>query len=171
MNIFFVHEDPKIAAQMLANAHVRSQIKESVLLLAAAHHIFGDDQSEHVINSIELTHGQHPSTRWARQTHGNYDWLLSHLWGLLDEYKLRWGMPHWREEQALILARAPECCLMDEELTVPPAVVSPELKPELPTWASVVQAYRNYYTLKKRHLHFWMVRPKPDWISNGPSYP
>lgn len=59
MNIFFVHQDPKIAAQMLANAHVRSQIKESVLMLAAAHHIFGDDKSEHVINTIELTHQHH----------------------------------------------------------------------------------------------------------------
>jgi hypothetical protein len=164
MNIFFVHQDPKIAAQMLANAHVRSQIKESVLMLAAAHHIFGDDKSEHVINSIELTHQHHPSTVWTRHSHGNYQWLLSHLWGLLDEYRHRHGVPHYRLEHAMILGRAPECPLMEEALTVPPAVVSPELKPETPSWPSVVEAYRKYYLTKKRHLHLWMVRPKPDWI-------
>jgi hypothetical protein len=161
MNIFFVDKNPDLAARMLSNAHVRSQIKESISMLATAHYMLGDDKE----GMPPPTHRNHPCTKWVMQSSNNYNWLYNHLVSLLAEYKLRWGNPNWREKFLPLLENNPRDIPYTGTISVPPAVVSDDLKPtKSATFNDVVLAYRSYYNREKRHLHRWMGRDKPDWI-------
>lgn len=164
MNIFFVDTDPGDAARMLCNAHVRSQIKESVQILSTAHYLQGD----HTEAMLPVTHKHHPSVKWAAENSSNYGWLHRHLRALCAEYQYRHGVPHRLEPMIEVLASAPDDTDHYARLTCPPAVVSPDLKPSVENWISIVAAYRAYYNRDKRHLHYWMVRKKPDWIIDEP---
>jgi hypothetical protein len=164
MNIFFVDSNPALAASMLSNAHVRSQIKESISMLATAHYMRGDDDD--LDGLPPPTHRNHPCTKWVMTSRANYVWLYEHLVQLLIEYKLRWGNPNWREKYLDLLKKRP-VGIPNKSVyaSIPPAVVSEDLKPFKNTsWSNVVMAYRAYYNREKRHLHRWMVRQKPDWI-------
>ncbi len=162
MNIFFVRLNPDQAARMLSNAHVRSQIKESISMLATAHYMQGIDSDE----LPPPTHRNHPCTKWVMKNRANYQWLYEHLVSLLAEYKLRWGNPNWREKYLPLLEVMPQGIeYQHRSATVPPAVVPEDLKPKRNnSWEDVTTAYRAYYNRDKRHLHRWMGREKPDWI-------
>jgi hypothetical protein len=165
MNIFFVDKSPQIAAQMLCNAHVRSQIKESLDMLCTAHYIAGLDDPR----MYPPTHKHHPCTKWLLVNTRNYQWLYEHLRELFKEYKLRWGNADHREHMLEVVQPIPDGCQYSwgGDISVPPAVVADDLKPKRnePTYNDVINAYRAYYNREKRHLHRWMVRDKPDWIT------
>lgn len=158
---------------MLCNAHVRSQISESTKLLVSAHKIHGTPLTG-IEGLPEPTHLHHPSTKWVAAHHSHYNWLWNHLSALLDEYKLRHGVPHYYCNYVEALAELPETLKHQARRgewngqKPPPAVVSADLKPKFDdediTSEDVVAAYRRYYNRDKRHLHYWMVRAKPDWI-------
>lgn len=165
MNIFFVDRDPTTAAQMLCNAHVRSQIKESMQMMSVAHYIYGIDDKRF----LPITHKNHPSTVWVRENRNNYGWMVQHLKALLAEYKFRHGNPHRYEEDFPLYEIVPSGLpyASGYSASIPPAVVSEDLKPKGPDrvrWSAVETAYRAYYNREKRHLHHWMERPKPHWI-------
>ena len=83
MNIFYLDEDPKLAAIYQYNKHVVKMILESAQMLCTAHHvIMGDDADV----PYKTTHKNHPSTIWARQSGQNYAWLYHHMIALGEEY-------------------------------------------------------------------------------------
>lgn len=169
MNIFFVDKDPREAAKALCNAHVRSQIRESMQMLSVAHFYYGldDDKFE------KVTHKNHPCTKWVMASRDNYKWLVKHLTQLLIEYKTRHGNSHHKEELLRLYENVPEGLPYSygHNMTVPPAVVSEDLKPQgTLTFNGVVDAYRQYYNRDKRHLHFWMVTSPPVWIIDDETY-
>jgi hypothetical protein len=169
MNIFFVDTSPVIAAEMLANAHVRSQIKESLDMLSTAHYMAGS----HTEEMRSPTHRHHPCTKWVMAGEANYMWLLRHVQALCDEYKYRHGVPHHLEPMTKALRSKPVNSRYLGHITVPPAVVTEDLKPDIMKVVKlsreqnidlIVKAYRAYYNRDKRHLHYWMVRKRPAWI-------
>ena len=172
MNIFFVDESPEYAARMLANAHVRSQLTESYKMLSAIHH----DCDSVISGMAPLSHLYHPATRWVGLSRHNYNWLFRHARELCKEYHLRWGVPHWNQPDIEALEKLPPG-LAISSMTVPPAIVSRDLKPEgdpdYPIeWKDIVTAYRAYYNRDKRHLHYWMGgRTAPQWITAIPPKP
>lgn len=171
MNIFFVHQNPVIAAQSLCNAHVRSQIREAVDMLSTAHYLVG----EHTEEMRSPTHKYHPSTRWVTQKDNNYTWLYKHYKALCEEYLFRHGVPHRLSSYLDVLAPRPYdiASTYGRDPSVPPAVVADDLKPkhtdgvliEKPSWREVIEAYRAYYNRDKRHLFYWLHRDRPDWIT------
>lgn len=166
MNIFYVDRDPTLAAQMLGNAHVRSQIKECMQMMSVAHYLHGLDDDRF----LPITHKNHPCTVWVRAFRHNYVWITKHLRALLDEYKYRHGNPHHLSELYPLYEQIPADLPNPYSHThsVPPAVVSPDLKPNKPisqiSHVDVELAYRAYYNRDKRHLHHWMVRKPPAWV-------
>jgi hypothetical protein len=164
MNIFFVDREPHIAAQMLCNAHVRSQIKESLQILSTAHYL----QGEHTEEMLPVTHKHHPSVKWVAESASNYMWLYQHVVALCTEYKFRHGVSNRYEPMLSTYMVAPEDIDHYSRISCPPAVVAPDLKPNPEIWLHVIEAYRTYYNRDKRHLHYWMVRLKPDWITDAP---
>ena len=92
MNIFYLHREPDIAAQMHVDKHCVKMILETCQLLSTAHRILDGEQ---VMGKTKLgrnvkrwmfhdyrddkiyqaTHVNHPSAVWCRHSNSNYMWL------------------------------------------------------------------------------------------------
>ena len=78
MNIFYLNSDPERAAQLQYNKHVVKMILESAQLLCSAHIMLDSE----IDVPYKLTHKNHPSAIWTRQSRSNYAWLYFHMMAL-----------------------------------------------------------------------------------------
>ena len=90
MNIFYLHEDPRKAAEYQYNKHVVKMILESAQMLCTAHHHYGNGDNV----PYKKAHYNHPSTIWVRDNCENYAWLYRHMIALGEEYTRRYGKTH-----------------------------------------------------------------------------
>ena len=91
MNIFYLHNDPKICAEMHVDKHCVKMILEYAQLLSTAHRVLdgtlvngysktGRKQKRYVLpddrDSVlySATHINHPSAVWVRKSDANYAW-------------------------------------------------------------------------------------------------
>ena len=177
MNIFFLSHDPKQCAEYHCDKHVVKMILEYAQLLSTAHRIL--DGQEYVDNSsgrkikrwklndgredmlYKATHINHPSAVWARQGKANYSWLYA-LWvSCLNEYTHRYGKEHACEKLRFVLVNCPKN-LKDNNWSDPPQAMPDECKT-----SDVVNAYRQYYIMKKNGFARWTNREIPKWYSHG----
>mgnify|MGYP003704555887 FL=1 len=183
INIFYVDADPKVAAESLVDKHVVKMILESCQLLSTAHRILDGteftekkyvegsfparyrnlkrwklhDSRDNII--YQATHVNHPSAVWCRQSVENYNWLVEHMYGLMDEYKFRYNKVHKCIDVAYYLQSPPKnlqnydwtdmVCAMDDKYKIS---------------TDPIVNYRNYYNVGKKDLHRWTNRQPPDWI-------
>ena len=141
MNIFYLDEDPKLAAIYQYNKHVVKMILESAQMLCTAHHcIMGDDADV----PYKIAHKNHPSTIWARKSGQNYAWLYYHMMALGEEYYVRYGRKHLSitkcEDKLAILPGG----ILQTGFTQPPQCMPDEYKDNCS-----IQAYWNYYIGEK----------------------
>lgn len=163
MNIFYIHKDPKIAAQAMTNKHVIKMILESAQLMSTAkrmldgeHYI--DDSSGRRLQRWRMknpeeekilykaTHFNHPSAIWARESIANYMWLYEHFIALCDEYTLRYKKIHATYAK------------LADVLSIPPknipAIPMTPVKLAITNRDYIVEnrpvsSYRNYYEAEK----------------------
>jgi hypothetical protein len=179
MNIFYLHNDTKICAEMHVDKHCVKMILESCQLLSTAHRVL--DGKEYVdsssgrrikrwkLNDSDLdnllykaTHINHPSAIWVRQSYENYMWLHSLLVELCKEYTYRYGKMHKCETIGLVntLSYAP--------FNIPVKVFT-EPTPAMPIEYIVkgdsIQSYHNYYNGAKVKLFSWKNRSVPRFIT------
>ena len=181
MNIFYLHNDPKICAQMHVDKHCIKMILEYAQLLSTAHRFLdgtvsiglgktGRKQTRYVLPDgresklYVATHINHPSAIWCRQSYANYVWLSKLLTELCREYTYRYGKVHKVELSGL-----------EEELMYPPMNIAPvtvsftEPTPAMPDEVKIpgdsIASYRNYYINNKSHLANWKKRSIPQWYS------
>lgn len=145
MNIFVLDNDPVKAAQMLCDKHVVKMCLETAQMLST-------------INGgpYKPTHPNHPCTVWARQTLGNFRWLVEHGMAIGDEYLHRYGKEHKSTE--VIFGCKGFIPNHDETLTPFALAMPDEFKVEDP-----VESYRNYYMSKKSFCN-WTKRDIPEWF-------
>lgn len=111
MNIFASSADPETSAHNLDDIRVNKMMLESAQMLSMAV-AFRLNSSETRISKRgfeyksytnqkcpELMkphpmHIHHPCTKWARESKGNYEWLLEHLKALNSLYKFTSGKTH-----------------------------------------------------------------------------
>ena len=74
MNIFYLHEDPQEASEMMCDKHNVKMILESAQMLSTAHRVLDGDEYADQHELHKATHKNHPSTVWTRSTDENYDW-------------------------------------------------------------------------------------------------
>lgn len=161
MNIFFLHKNPVIAAQMLGDADVRRQIKQSAQMLSTAHYMLGIED----MRLPKPTHRKHPATMWVMNNRANYTWLYEHFKALLTEYEFRFDRPHAFKEHLSLLEMMPQGIeFRHHRETNPPCLVPVDLKAKTRDWDAVVTAYRAFYNRDCRGSHRWTERPKPEWI-------
>jgi hypothetical protein len=93
MNIFFLDEDPRLAAKFLCDKHLSKMQLESAQLISTAINLIAPDiVAENPI--YKSTHANHPSAKWIRECLGNYGWFVEHCYGMDEEWQLRGHDPH-----------------------------------------------------------------------------
>ena len=91
MNIFAVHEDPRLAALELPDKLIPKMIVESAQMLSTAHRVLDGDQKADMLHLYKKAYENHPSTIWVREDAMNYWWLWMHALTLCEEYKWRFS--------------------------------------------------------------------------------
>jgi disulfide oxidoreductase YuzD len=181
MNIFYLHQNTKVCAEMHVDKHCVKMILEYAQLLSTAHRVLdgnqsigvsktGRKQTRYVLpNSLEsvlygATHINHPSAVWVRQSKENYDWLAAMLLDLCKEYTYRYDKIHKCEQIGLVevLSNAPKN-ISNNSFTEPTPAMPDDVKVE----KNSINSYRNYYIKHKTHLASWKKRDTPKWYAES----
>ena len=142
MNIFYLSTDPEKAAKYMYNKHVVKMILESAQLLCTAH-IISDGENANV--PYKVTHKNHPSAIWARESVANYQWLYNHMMALGEEYTRRYGKKHLTILKCSgVLSKAPANVTKSEFTEMPQCMPDQYKVP-----GNSVKAYWNYYEAEK----------------------
>ena len=153
MNIFVLHRDPVIAAQMAADRHVIKMVIESAQMLSAVLIQNGRPAP------YKLTHQHHPCTIWAGKSAHNYAWLWHHGLALCEEYTYRYGKTHKTEQHFHAALRhvptLPRIGVTEFALAMPEEFRDP----------NPVIAYRKFYIGAKAHFCTWKERSEPLWFT------
>ena len=155
MNIFFLHWNPRICAMMHVDKHVIKMIIESCQILCSVHLLTESTYTP----PYKLTHKNHPCNIWARESVGNYKYLVKLGKTLCKEYNYRYGKIH--KCQAYIKELGKNIPPIPDKGFTPPAQAMPdEYKSK-----DAVESYRAYYYFEKMELHAWKKREVPEWIT------
>lgn len=149
MNIFYLDDDPKLAAKYHCNKHVVKMILETAQLLCSAYHMMLDTELE---IPYKLTHKNHPSAQWVRESKSNFDWLCELGLELSLEYTRRYGKRHKTETVI-------EWCINNSNRLPFEQFKPTPIKLCMPDKCKIngdpVQSYRNYYKEYKSDIVAW----------------
>ena len=180
MNIFYLHNDPRICAEMHNDKHCVKMILEYGQLLSTAHRVLDgvieigrsesgrkktiyrlNDQRDNILYSA--THISHPSAVWVRKSANNYMWLAELLEMLCGEYTYRYKKTHKIERDGLMQALKNNFPnnISDDPFTEP----TPAMPENVKIPGNSIASYRNYYINNKTHLANWKNRPIPTWYN------
>ena len=158
MNIFYLHVDPRLAAQYQCDKHVIKMILETAQMLSTAHRELSDecDTPEH---AYKATHVNHPCSIWVRESGYNYEWAYEHFIALCKEYSHRYDKTHLTYKKLGESLLLPPTRLKLGHFTEPPQCMPDQYKHSDP-----VKAYRAYYKGDKAPIAQWSKsRPAPSW--------
>ena len=176
MNIFFLDENPVLAAQYQFDIHVNKMMIESAQLLSTAHHVLGVpiDYS----NIYKPTHRNHPMSKWVYENRDNYLWLLDHAVGLSNEFSFRRKTSHKTQlvieylvKNKIILDYLPvinsnQLQFFNYLITKPPLCIPDEFKKD-----DVILSYRECYKKSKLKdkrgipMNIFTRRHPPEWLT------
>ena len=160
MNIFYLNEDPVIAAQMSCDKHVVKMILESAQMLSTTHRVLDGNDYADKVGLYKLAHKNHPSTIWVRSSYQHYKWLYDHMIGLMQEYTHRYGKIHLTQQKLESILSVTPVNIPQGELTELPQAMPDDAK-----LLNVVDAYRNYYRVYKFGFARWTKRQTPEWFN------
>ena len=139
MNIFYLDEDPEVAAIVQYNKHVVKMILESAQMLCTAHRYYGNDDVPY-----KTAHLNHPSTIWVRQNTKHYFWLYKHMLALGEEYTHRYGKVHMSITKCKEPLRLAPINMPTYKFEQPPQCMPDEFKSDC-----AIHAYWAYYIGEK----------------------
>lgn len=132
------------------------------MVLTTAVQANGYDGSE----ELSVTHPDHPLTRWAGASYGNWLRLFDYVEAAHEEWRYRWDHDpddchaSWSVVRSLDLARIEELDWPTESVSDPPQLTGKWVAPDY------VVAYRLYFANEKRHLFDWAKdRGAPPWLA------
>ena len=172
MNIFYLHEEPAVAAAWHCDKHCVKMILETAQILSTAHHVL-DGEDIRIEGLYKSTHVNHPSTVWARSGLENYKWLHRLLDELCYQYTKRYKKVHKVERSGLLsnLATPPKN-ISNQEFSEPPQCMpdeykvhkTPQMVHSFPKGLNKTSlAYRNYYLGEKMGFARWNYTTPPPW--------
>ncbi len=173
MNIFVLDENPVIAAQMLCDKHIVKMPLETAQLLSNVFSIalkapnpFVSTTDQNIAVPYKLTHSNHPCSLWARQSKGNFCWLIEYGKELCKEYTWRYKRKHKSEEVI-------DWCDSNKDLLIFRSTDMQAFIQALPDrykCTNPVKAYREYYLQEKLRFAKWENgREAPGWIVGNPA--
>ena len=156
MNVFRLHDDPKIAAKYHADNHVIKMLTEAGQILSHAAEYNGIYEDY----MYKVTYDNHPLFEWAADTLGNWRWVYDLAAALAEEKALRHGGTHKTWEQVISrMPREPEVLSGGEtrQYFAGPGVLDD---------GDIVEAYRKLYKRKDNDfgLRYNLGRDRPDWL-------
>jgi len=158
MNIFYIDADPIIAAQQLADDHIRKMQIESAQMCCTTHWVIGNEAP------YKKAHYNHPSTKWTRESIQHYRWLVAHGLEICNEFVKRYGKRH-KTQDILEWCRDNEPNIPDNGFTPPPQCMPDEYKKN-----DTITAYREFYIKDKigvKGLGWKKMGNPPEWIFIG----
>lgn len=180
MNIFILHKDPVIAAQLQCDKHIVKMILESAQMLSTAHRVLDGTMTKiksksgkTMVKHWELDHHDdiiykavhvgHPCTVWTIESVNNYIWHYNHFFALHDEYMYRYGKTHKSfNELAEILKTPPKNIPL---IGGTPFKLAMGAAPECIKESDPVGSYRKFYQTKQTRFSMtWTKRDVPDWF-------
>jgi len=161
MNIFYLHENPTIAAQMQCDKHIVKMTLETAQLICTAHHVLG---TEPVYIPYRVTHKNHPSALWVRQSIHHYHWTVKHFQALANEYQRRYNREHLAWTKCKNLATFDPLDIPSTPFTPPPQCMPLELHRSP---SETVEAYRQYYRTNKAQILVYAHSERPTWLQQG----
>ena len=157
MNIFYLSTDPEKAAKYMYNKHVVKMILESAQLLCTAHVMLDGDDAD---VPYKVTHKNHPSAVWVRESADNYSWLYFHMLALGEEYTRRYGKKHL----TILKCGGPLSKLPGGILNTGPTPMPQCMPDQYKVPGNSVEAYWNYYEAEKVNVknanELIITRPK-----------
>jgi hypothetical protein len=181
MNIFYVHADPKIAAEMHCDKHVVKMIVEAAQMLSTAHRICdgirmvgksktGRKKTDWVLSDKTLesvlyktVHVNHPSTVWTRESLQNYEWHYKLFASLCAEYCHRYGKEHATWVKLDSVLRTPPKNIPSLGFT--PVRLAMKSNPECMFPEDPLKSYRLFYQTKQARFKMtWTKRNVPEWF-------
>ena len=173
MNIFYLHENPKICAEMHLDKHSSKMLVEYAQLLSTAHRVL-DGKEVIRLNKANRTmktydhptrdhylykscHVNHPSNIWLRQSKANYEWLYEMWLCLHKEFQIRYGKDHMSYVKLKKVLKNPPVNCTNSPFTQPLQAMPDDVKD-----TDSVVAYRNYYRKYKKHIATWKTEV-PAW--------
>lgn len=152
MNIFFLDSDHSINSQYHVDKHVVKMPLEASQIMATAY--------PKGVAPYKHTHFNHPMAKWARETRGNFLFVLQYASSLCKEYSFRYEKRHKCEDVVeWHMNNIPNFSLLEQ--TDPPRCFGDF---QIKLTSSVVEDYRNYYLTAKKHIFNWKNRSTPEWI-------
>ena len=158
MNIFYINTDPVIAAQELADDHIRKMQIESAQMCCTAHWASGSEAP------YKKAHLNHPSTKWVRESIQQYRWVVKHGLEVCNQFTIRYGKRH-KTQDVLEWCRDNEPNIPDNGFTPPPQCMPDEYKKE-----DTVEGYKTYYIedkIKNKQLSYNKLNNTPEWIKKS----
>lgn len=186
MNIFFLDNDPKLAATYHNDKHAVKMILESAQLLSTALRIsdgvnvispytnkvvnflpgeipaidkyHGIYPSESSKLAYNKTHEKHPSAKWVSESLDNYEWLIELATYLNEQCKFRFN--HNRDHSSYLMIKN-----MPKPSNIPRVGITMAglAMPDVCKTEDPVESYRAYYIKYKRHLASWTKVGTPYW--------
>lgn len=153
MNIFVLHRDPVVAAQMQCDKHVVKMPTESTQLLSNVFHL------NNLRGPYKATHIKHPCTLWAAQSSANFQWLSTLALSLCQEYTKRYHRHHKCEKIIQSMMEDFSLLSFPQESLTPFALCMPE---EFRS-SDPVESYRNFYIYDKSRFAKWKDGNVPEW--------
>lgn len=160
MNIFYLDENPSLAAQYHCDSHVVKMILESAQMLCTAVNVLAGEQ----ITPYKSTHVNHPCSVWVREGYMNWSYVYNLMRCLEWEWQFRYNHSRGHKSvdiltEASIVEKA--CKVLPLENLTRPALAMPD---SCKISSNPVECYREYYRKEKVHLHKWTGRDVPWWL-------
>lgn len=153
-------------AQILSTAHrILDGVEKTIVTEAGRNkRIWEHPDAEKNERLYGVTHRNHPSAVWVRESIANYLWVYECMWWCNQEFRRRYG--HEKNHATLdrlsqVLSIAPLALLNGAtvEFTPPPQCVADDCKTE-----NTVAAYRDYYNKHKAGIAKWREGNIPEWF-------
>lgn len=164
MNIFVLHSNPYLAAEMHCDKHCVKMVLELYQQLGSAVRRHGASDEDMPLTSrgtpLKGGYHNHPCTKWVGNCRENFDWAFTHAMALAEEYSYRYGKEHACLSGIKKLARLSHLIPNNSRLQQFVMAMPDEYKQGDP-----VEAYRDYYWLEKRFKFNmkWTRRSPPYW--------
>ena len=156
MNIFYLDKDPKIAAQMHCDKHCVKMILEYAQLLSTAHRIL-DEDSVKSDKFYQVTHKNHPSAIWTRESKDHYLWLYDLFLNLCYEYSKRYSKNHNTKSTI-----GESLMMLPKNIKNNGWIDPPQCMPDYCKKKDTVDAYRKFYLEEKASFATWKIQ-QPEW--------